>query len=121
MPEPDAKALVHALVAAGPGLVERVRAISPEIADMLAAIHRHAERTRLLLKDQLRMLVFCGEADFAVLAAAELLEREGPATLRAVGGFEADIGYDDRGDAHVEVRRPGPVAFPWWVPAGGTA
>src|SRR5262245_20737804 len=87
--------LAHVLLQLPPDEIDAaVRPIAPELADLrLAALQLrareqaertvaetirsvNAERTRLLLKDQLRLLVFGDDKDIAKLAAAELLSRD---------------------------------------------
>jgi hypothetical protein len=126
--EPDAHALAQALLRLPPDEIDTaVRPISPEIANLLLDWQQaHArqmaertveqtireanrERTRLLSKDQLRLLVFGPDSDIAKLAAAELLSRE-PAsnrTLTHANGDAADIGYGNDGSIYVHVHRAG--------------
>jgi hypothetical protein len=116
-----------------------VRPVSPEIADLLLAQQAaHAremadrtveetirlvndERTRLLTKDQLRMLAFGNDKDIAKLAAQELLTREQASnlTLAHANGDVAGITYTDDGDVDLHVHRAG--ARDYWLPATGTA
>jgi hypothetical protein len=142
-PEPDTDALMQALLRLPPDTIDReIRPIAPAIADCLQA-HRSAEnakhahrmftemmreidrinreRTHLLTKDQLRLLVFGADTDIAQLAAAELLTRE-PAsnrTLSHANGDVADIGYANDGSIYAHVYRAG--ALDHWLPAIGRA
>ena len=140
MNEPDTDALVQALLRLPPDAIDTaVRPISPEIADLLLhqqQIHashmaertvqetiREANRghTRLLTKDQLRLLAFGRDEDIAKLAAAELLTREPTSnqTLAHANGDVASIGYGNDGDIYVHVLRAGTSDH--CLPATGTA
>jgi hypothetical protein len=79
------------------------------------------ERTRLLTKDQLRLLVFGEDSHISKLAAAELLTREPTSnrTLAHANGDTADIGYDHQGDIYVHVHRAGTCDH--WLPKTGKA
>ena len=123
---PGAHTLAQALLRLPPDEINTVvRPISPEMADILLDRQQaHArvmaermveetlsqvnrERTRLLIKDQLRQLIFGNDRDIAKLAAAEFLTRE-PAsnrTLAHANGDVADIGYDSDGEVYVHVHR----------------
>jgi hypothetical protein len=117
-------ALAQALLRLPPDEIETaVRPISPELADLLMAHTQeraremaertvaetikavNRERTRLLIKDQLRMLLLVEDRDFATLAAAEMLSRE-PTSQRAVhyaNGGIADIGHDATGAVYARL------------------
>jgi hypothetical protein len=139
-PDPDTDALVQALLRLPPDAIDTaVRPLSSEIADLLLnrqQAHAKAmaermvddtikqvndERTRLLTKDQLRLLVFGDDKDIAKLAAAELLTREPTSnrTLAHANGDIADIGYSNDGDIYVHVHRAG--APDHWLPTTGKA
>jgi hypothetical protein len=128
-PEVDNADLARALLMISPDAIEsEVRPISPEIADLLQA-HRNAvaiemaertaqetirevnrERTRLLVKDQLRMLLRLDDRDIARLAAAEMLSRE-PASNRTVtyaNGDVGSIGYEETGSIYANIYRCAP-------------
>jgi hypothetical protein len=138
--KPDTDALAQALLRLPPDAIDReVRPISPEIADLLLERQQaHAkemaqrtaqetitqvnrERTRLLSKDQLRLLAFSNDKDIANLAAAELLTREPTSnrTLAHANGNLANIGYGNNGDVYVHVHRAG--APDHWLPTTGKA
>ena len=140
-PEPDALALAQALLRLPPNKIETaVRPISPEIADLLLNRQQtharemaermveetirqvNAERTRLLTKDQLRLLAFGQDKDIAKLAATELLTREPTSnrTLAHANGDLADIGYGNDGDIYIHVHRV-PNATDHWLPPTGRA
>lgn len=136
---PDAQALAQALLRLPPSQIDTaVRPISPEIADMLLDQQQaHAremaertvqdtirrvnnERTRLITKDQLRLLVFGNDKDIARLAAAELLTRE-PTSNRTVthaNGSIARIGYSSKGKVYVRVHRASNATDHWLPPTG---
>jgi hypothetical protein len=139
-PEPDAHTLAQALLRLPPEEINAaVRPISPEIADILLTHQQahakamaertvndtitqvNAERTRLLTKDKLRLLVFTEDKDIAKIAAAEILTRE-PAsnrTLSHANGDIANIGYSNEGNIYVHVHRAG--ACDHWLPGTGEA
>lgn len=140
-PEPDTHELVQALLRLPPDEIDTaVRPISPEIADLLLAQQQpHAkemaertvketisqinrERTRLLTKDQLRLLAFGEDKDIAKLAAAELLTRQPTSnrTLSHANGDVAEIGYGNDGDIYVRTYRAG-TAGDHWLPETGKA
>lgn len=140
MNDPDTYALVQALLRLPPDEIDSaVRPISSEIADLLLDQQQtHAkqlaertvqetireinrERTRLLTKDQLRLLVFGQDKDIAKLAAIELLTRE-PAsnrTLAHANGDVAGVGYANDGSIYVHVLRAGTPDH--WLPPTGKA
>jgi hypothetical protein len=139
-PEPDTHALVQALPRLPPDEIDAaVRPIAPDIADLLLDQQQaHAsemakrtvqetireinrERTRILTKDQLRLLVFGQDKDVAKLAAAELLTREPTSnrTLAHANGDIAGIGYDHDGSIYANVHRAGTPGH--WMPATGKA
>jgi hypothetical protein len=138
--EPDAQALAQALLRLPPDAIDReVRPLAPEIADILLnqqQAHAKAmaertvketireanrERTRILIKDQLRMLLLFEDPDIAHLAAAELLSREPTSqlTVTYVNGNYADVGYDATGAVYIRVYQAGP--WDHWLPATGKA
>jgi len=139
--ESDAYALAQALLRLPPDAINsEVRPIAPEIADILLAhqqqhakqmaermleditSHANRERTRILTKDQLRLLVFSEDNDIARLAAAELLSREPTSnrTLAHANGDVASIGYSDEGNIYVHAHRV-LNATEYWRPATGKA
>jgi hypothetical protein len=127
--ETDAHAIAQALLRLPPDAIDReVRPLSPEVADLLLD-HQQAhakamaertvndtisqinrERTRILTKDQLRMLVFGHDKDIAKLAATELLTREPTSnqTLAHANGDIASIGYGNDGEIYVNLHRVRP-------------
>ncbi len=139
-PEPDNLALAQALLRLLPDAIDTaVRPIAPEIADLLLG-HQQAharemaertaqetirevnrERTRLLIKDQLRMMLLVDDHDIARLAAAELLSRE-PTSQRTIAyanGNHADTGYDATGAVYARIHQAGP--WDYWLPPTGKA
>jgi hypothetical protein len=140
----DDLSLAQALLRLTPDDVEtHVRPIAPELADCIQA-HRsaenakhaqrmyaetmreidrvNAERTRLLAKDRLRMLLLVEDRDIARLAAAEILSRE-PASNRTIpyaNGGLAEIGVDETGTVYARIN---PIARSWdyWLPPTGRA
>lgn len=140
-PEPDAHALAQALLRLPPDEIDTaVRPIAPEIADLLLN-HQQAHatemaertvndtireanrgRTRLLIKDQLRLLLFGKDKDIAKLAATELLTREPTSnrTLTHANGNLASIGYGNDGEVYVHIHRI-PNSTDHWLPPTGKA
>lgn len=138
-PEPNTHTLVQALLRLPPDEIDSVvRTISPEIADLLLdqqAVHAkqmaertvqdtikqvNRERTRLLIKDQLRLLAFGEDKGIAQLAAAELLRREhaNNLTLAHANGDVAGIAYTDDGNVDLCLHRSGTAREHWLPPTG---
>jgi hypothetical protein len=136
-PNIDTDALVKALLSMGPEAAKRalLRAKGYRTQSRRSAqkpIRQVAcERTRLLIKDQLRMLLFGADPHFAHLAGAEMLERDwltwspegwAPGGWVSTGHHhQAEVRRDDHGNVSVKVIPPDAAPFPFWTPVIGNA
>jgi len=133
-PDPDPRAVAQALLRPrsrsarsgemGRTAVDRQQEHAKEMAERMVGetlSYANRERTRLLVKDQLRMLLLFEDQDIAHLAAAELLNREPTSqrTMAYANGNHADIGYDATGAVYTRIYQAGP--WDYWLPTIGSA